>query len=677
MSAPTKTGLPPTSDQRWPSVLASGVSSRGTTPVGNGQTKPTTKNKVELAGMFDTDLTKIRNLVTCPICDQLLYEPWTLACGHTYCYSCLCNWFVPNKRKKTCPECRTKVKQIPAPSFLVKQLVEVFVKRSELIPSDETIEQHTERRSEQVAEVEKDRSSPLGLFKGVFTARVGELYRDDYDNVIRCRECGHEHEGGPDCEHCGAILNTDDLSGIDDEEADLDELDALSLELEDGLEAEFEEHDSLDVGHPRNFERGFLHPLYTGGHHHPRPGPSRSLEEEFDEMLESDGSDEAGSLDDFVAADDEDPIRPPGQHQNRRRQRVPVIEISDDESDEGGDVSDRIPRRRSQALASSSPEENSSMTSGTDNETDADVDDTNSEAEMLRRSGWSPLDTGNDSDAEDQFRFRRGFEYNEDDEELSDDNSDTETIGGNSPSDDEEDRSRDGVSQTPTYDGGYDGYNSHRETPDCHGYSGTSVDIDNDSVSGSSAYDRDGDTEMSVSPRASRSVSIIQGEDDIDLLSDIADGSRSERSMSRDTNGNSQHDMQDLGVANRFYDLDDESDDGPVAPQPHRFQRRYHPNARTQHFDPRISMIFAKHQQSMRSGQEPGGLEELDSEVRCVEPGPRSRRITAYRQQPARRTDSLRISRSPSATRIIASSSRASRPPAPRHYAMFNRGPIS
>ena len=41
----------------------------------------------QLVSTFKSDLSDIRNLVTCSICDQLLYEPWTLGCGHTYCYS--------------------------------------------------------------------------------------------------------------------------------------------------------------------------------------------------------------------------------------------------------------------------------------------------------------------------------------------------------------------------------------------------------------------------------------------------------------------------------------------------------------------------------------------------------------------------------------------------------------
>ena len=82
-------------------------------------------------------------------------------------------------------------------------------------------------------------------------------------------------------------------------------------------------------------------------------------------------------------------------------------------------------------------------------------------------------------------------------------------------------------------------------------------------------------------------------------------------------------------------------------------------------------MIFAEHQQSLRGDSEQTDLEELDNEIRLTQPGPRTRRMTAYRTQPPRRNDPLRITRSPSATRVIASSSRVSRPP--RNY-FFGRG---
>ena len=82
------------------------------------------------------DFDGLRSHLTCKICDRLFYQPYTIACGHTYCYSvspgklslridhadspkCLCTWFVPNKARKTCPDCRTVVTQVPAPAYVV------------------------------------------------------------------------------------------------------------------------------------------------------------------------------------------------------------------------------------------------------------------------------------------------------------------------------------------------------------------------------------------------------------------------------------------------------------------------------------------------------------------------------------------------------------------------------
>lgn len=36
-----------------------------------------------LKGEFDS----LRSHLTCKICDRLLYEPYSVACGHTYCYT--------------------------------------------------------------------------------------------------------------------------------------------------------------------------------------------------------------------------------------------------------------------------------------------------------------------------------------------------------------------------------------------------------------------------------------------------------------------------------------------------------------------------------------------------------------------------------------------------------------
>lgn len=551
-------------------------------------------------------------------------------------------------------------------------MVEIFIKRKELMPSDETVEQHTKRRADEIAEVERDKSKPAGLFKGTFANPLGELYRDDTDGgVIRCRNCNNEHEGGPACQYCGTELDDEGYNFSDDDvdlydEADLDELDSLDLEHE--INAEI----AAAHGHAPGFAWANLHHHFVDFEAHDdddETGSSRMSNSEDD-----DGS----SLDGFVTNDDEEeeedeeedeePVRAAGRRSNNRSsQQSRVIEISDDEdSDEGGVVSNRIPRHRPIVLGSSSPVAPSAI-SVTDNETtDSDGGETNSE--MLRRSGWSPLDQGNDSDAEEQmeqFQFRPGYEFGDEDED-SEDNSDTETMVGNGASDDEdEDRSRSSSSQTPTYGGGYEPYMMpHEHLIANYQYSNASEADDDDSVAGfSSVCDQDGDTEMSVSPRASRSVSVTH--DRAVSRDDSEDEeSRTSRSMSRSINGGG-YGTEELGVANELHEIEDDSE-GPVRPPPRRLPRRHNPNA-TREYDPRISMIFAEHQQSMR-GQEPGGLDELDNETRRMEPGPRSRRMTAYRQQPQRRFNPLRASRSPSATRVVATSSRASRGRVPRYY---------
>jgi hypothetical protein len=66
-----------------------------------------------------TELDDLRALVTCRVCIRPLYEPYTISCGHTFCYTCLRQWFDRDRAQKTCPDCRSKVVQQPAPAYLV------------------------------------------------------------------------------------------------------------------------------------------------------------------------------------------------------------------------------------------------------------------------------------------------------------------------------------------------------------------------------------------------------------------------------------------------------------------------------------------------------------------------------------------------------------------------------
>jgi hypothetical protein len=68
---------------------------------------------------IETSLEDLRSLITCRICVRPLYEPYTIECGHTFCYSCLRQWFDRDRTKKTCPDCRSDVIRQPAPAYLV------------------------------------------------------------------------------------------------------------------------------------------------------------------------------------------------------------------------------------------------------------------------------------------------------------------------------------------------------------------------------------------------------------------------------------------------------------------------------------------------------------------------------------------------------------------------------
>ncbi|KAF7505391.1 hypothetical protein GJ744_000937 [Endocarpon pusillum] len=161
---------------------------------------------------FQAHVEDMRNLVLCKICIKPLYEPYTLGCGHTYCYSCLTSWFggAPNRRKrKNCPDCRAAVAIQPSPNYLLRDLVHMFISRVELLPEDETTAEHDEAKRIEAQLIETDRTTRTdgepGLFKGAFSKARVQLYgpiHDEEDGVLRCPRCTWEMEDG-ECGQCG------------------------------------------------------------------------------------------------------------------------------------------------------------------------------------------------------------------------------------------------------------------------------------------------------------------------------------------------------------------------------------------------------------------------------------------------------------------------------------------
>ncbi|KAG9845128.1 hypothetical protein KCU98_g7003, partial [Aureobasidium melanogenum] len=190
-----------------------------------------------LQGDFDD----IRQLITCKICERLLYEPYVISCGHTYCYSCLCTWFGTTK-KKTCPNCREVITQPPAPSYVIREMTNIFMRSHNLLPDGEAIEQHQQWAFEEAELVKNDKSNgdpkTGGLFKGIFRPRRARLLpnHDPVDHVDRCPRCNWEIEDGM-CLQCGIHMD----SWSDDSDISTTDL-SNSLHAE-SIEDDFEEDD--------------------------------------------------------------------------------------------------------------------------------------------------------------------------------------------------------------------------------------------------------------------------------------------------------------------------------------------------------------------------------------------------------------------------------------------------
>ncbi|KAI9757112.1 MAG: hypothetical protein M4579_003590 [Chaenotheca gracillima] len=245
-----------------------------------------------LLRVFTSDLESVRSMTTCNICFKMLYEPYTLSCGHTCCYVCLRTWFHENRHRKTCPDCRCKITQQPAPAYLIKDIVNVLVNRPELIPDGETVDEHRKWRQEALELVERDKATSsgpnLGLFNGCFALNRTRprAILDEEDGVTRCPSCQHELEHNR-CYRCallfddyGSQMSVDSEMGFSDED---DSQIGLSSEEELDHDLELEDHegptfDGYDADHAGLVSDGFdvdhEHPPY---YWHAPSGPEAPL----------------------------------------------------------------------------------------------------------------------------------------------------------------------------------------------------------------------------------------------------------------------------------------------------------------------------------------------------------------------------------------------------------------
>ncbi|RPA83378.1 hypothetical protein BJ508DRAFT_71690 [Ascobolus immersus RN42] len=189
--------------------------------------KKETDPKDDLIQDLQSDLAKLRKCVECVICQELLFEPYWLQCGHIFCYRCLVEWF---EQKKSCPECRAKVDIQPTGAFLIRDMVETFIARAEVTAPTSIGEELRKSQKEAHEAVEKDKNcqhgNQAGLFRGIFKQgrryKIKRGHRDPDDQVLRCPDCFWEVIDGI-CEACGnPVLDENAPAGDSDNLTDVD-----------------------------------------------------------------------------------------------------------------------------------------------------------------------------------------------------------------------------------------------------------------------------------------------------------------------------------------------------------------------------------------------------------------------------------------------------------------------
>ncbi|CAL00672.1 hypothetical protein CBS63078_2372 [Aspergillus niger] len=321
MSEPTPAGA----------ALSNGSESTSTPNVNTGD---------NASGLFQTlqgHVDDIRSLLQCGVCIRPLYEPYTLACGHTFCYSCLTSWFVGGRHNKTCPDCRAPVKAQPAPAYLVRAVVQMFTSRPELLDKGETTDEHLSHQREEAERLEKDKANTHpregGLFRGTFNKKlpVAQPIVDLEDNVVRCPRCSWELEEDEGCAQCGYRQDDESVTGSSgwsesDENSEMTDYLEDDDEIEDGFGDADEygwdpSHDQLPLDiQPADIDQlyrqwyglapGDLPGVRTTGpfrrqNHYGWPsGVSSALEEDSDMDDEDEDADMDSFIDDDLEHDD-------------------------------------------------------------------------------------------------------------------------------------------------------------------------------------------------------------------------------------------------------------------------------------------------------------------------------------------------------------------------------------
>ncbi|KAI9009577.1 hypothetical protein BC832DRAFT_375544 [Gaertneriomyces semiglobifer] len=168
-------------------------------------------------------LAALESHLSCAICTTYFVCPFTLQCGHTFCYNCISAWFdnlQQNEKALRCPTCRADIRLRPHRELVLDRLVEEYLGD---LCDQESIELMENVRTTREA-LGSMRDPP---FHRHMPNNFGnEALLDAEDGVTRCTRCNWEIYNGQ-CQGCGFVYDDprDEsvYSGSDDELGRLDD----------------------------------------------------------------------------------------------------------------------------------------------------------------------------------------------------------------------------------------------------------------------------------------------------------------------------------------------------------------------------------------------------------------------------------------------------------------------
>ncbi|KAK9450915.1 uncharacterized protein V1518DRAFT_412061 [Limtongia smithiae] len=169
------------------------------------------REKNEILRLYESGYRATFQNYTCTVCDNLMFESCLISCGHSFCYTCVYEWF---KRHKTCPSCRATIREPPAISLQARDAIEIMLTRLQYFNPGENMETIRARESEERELVSHHREKHGSLFPFMFDEEPAEeYYEDGEDGVRRCVYCHWELEG----EHCTRCYPFEVIEGMDSE----------------------------------------------------------------------------------------------------------------------------------------------------------------------------------------------------------------------------------------------------------------------------------------------------------------------------------------------------------------------------------------------------------------------------------------------------------------------------